>query len=406
MRLYAFRGTRYSQVDCDPGSLAAPPFDQIDESRQAELHARHDCQFAHLTRPTEHDESARLLDSWASERIVETDPTPLLYGYEIELAGGGSRLGLCGLIGIEPKGSDGVRPHESTVTKTIDERLNLLETTRTDLEPILMLCEKSGEFEALLEGIKAAQPALSSHTDEFGHIHRLYPVSDRETQDRFRQILASSPAWIADGHHRYRVASEFATRHEPAAGTAAATKLAVITSLASPGLRIDPIHRGLTVPVDLEAAGDAVVSRTAWEGSDGAELERAVASARQPAIGVLATGGKVEIWQLDPAAAPADLAPSAAPLAAALVHETLFGRFGLQAGASTDGTTVYRSDPHQLLAEAREGSVSVGIWLPPTSPELFEGAVAAGDRLPPKWTRFVPKLVSGLVWCSHEAEIV
>ena len=44
--------------------------------------------------------------------VLLEDPWPagesreLRFEYEIELAGGGSRLGLCGLIGIEPKGSD------------------------------------------------------------------------------------------------------------------------------------------------------------------------------------------------------------------------------------------------------------------------------------------------------------
>lgn len=403
MRLYAFRGTRYSSSDA--GVLAAPPFDQIDARRQAELHGAHPCNFAHLTRPRAPEDAARLLATWAADGTVVDEDAPCLFGYEILLAKGGRRLGVCGLIGLEDPATDRIRPHESTTDKTTAERLGLLEATHTDLEPILMLCQPSAEFEALLEQVVRRGEPLSIHTDEFGHTHRLFRIAETETCDRFKQILAVSPGWIADGHHRYGVARKFANRHRPGAGSAAAAKLAVITSLDSPGLRIDPIHRALNVPVELDGARAACVASSEWSGGGGTELAAAVASAPQPALAVWAGVGKPEIWQLDPASAPPDWPESATRLAAALLHTTLFERFALGLRAAHDGTTTYRSDPDQLYREVESGVASVGFWLPPTSPELFAGAVAAGDRLPPKWTRFAPKLVSGLVWCSHDAEI-
>lgn len=412
MRLFAFQGTRY--VGGDPGRLAAPPFDQIDPRLQRELHSSDPCHFAHLTRPLSASRAANLLDTWEGDGTVVAEGSPRLYAYEILFSDGGTRrLGLCGLVGIEPPDAGVILPHESTVDKTIDERLELLSTTECDLEPILMLCQGNSEFEALLEGAIQANDSLAGCQDELGNRHQLFPILDAPTIQRFREILAPSPGWIADGHHRYRTASEYARRNDPKPGTAARAKLAVITSLASPGLQIDPIHRGVSQrgvgkggqPIDLEAAGDAVRERQACSARNGAELACAVAAAPQPAIGVWATGRDPELWLLDPGAAPTDLPEGASRLAAALVHGALYPRFGLSAAASTDGTTVYRSNPDELANEVRSGKVELGIWLPPTSPQLFSAAVEAGDRLPPKWTRFVPKLCSGLVWCSHKAEI-
>jgi uncharacterized protein (DUF1015 family) len=404
MRLYPFAGTRYRGADA--GRLAAPPFDQIDERRQAELHASDPHHFTHLTRPTSPAAAAELLGEWRRQSIIESDTLPSLYTYEIELAGdAGTRLGLCGLIGIEEPSANVIRPHESTVNKTIDERLSLMHATRTDLEPILMLCEDSGELEALLQQEMVVGRVLVEYRDEFGHLHRLRRVEDGEVATRFRELLADRPAMIADGHHRYRVASEYARQQTPAAGTAAAAKLAVITSLASPGLRIDPIHRALGVQIDPEAAGDAVVAREPAPADGGSELAAAVAAAPQPSIGIWLQGGAPEIWRLNPASAPEGLPEAATRLAAALLHGPLYDRFGLPESASTDGTTTYRSEPDQLFEEVANGVARVGIWLPPTPPEVFAGAVEAGDRLPPKWTRFVPKLASGLVWCSHDAQI-
>lgn len=403
MRLFAFRGTRYSG---DTEQLAAPPFDQIGAERQEELHGRHEHQFARLTRPVDPGTAAELLATWSSDGTTVREEAPCLYAYEIRLADQTTRrLGLCGLVALEPPDSGVVRPHESTVEKTIEERLGLLGATETDLEPILMLCEKSAEFEALLTRA-CDQPFLCRYRDEFGHLHGLHRIDDAETIDRFRQLLAPSPAWIADGHHRYRVASEYARRRQPAEGTAAAAKLAVITSLASPGLRIDPIHRAVVQRVDPDAATSLAAERTTWTGSCGADLATAVARAAQPSIGVCATDGRAEVWRLDPDQAPEELPDGARRLAAALVHGPLFERLGLAPGASHDGSVVYRSDPDDLFDEVARGDASLGVWLPPTSPELFAQAVEAGDRLPPKWTRFVPKLASGLVWCPHETEIL
>ncbi len=402
MRFYTFRGTRFAS---DPRQLAAPPFDQIDARLQAELHAAHPHQFAHLTRPESPENACRLLADWADAGVVVDDERPCLYAYEIALVDGRRRLGICGLVALEDTAKGGILPHESTVDKTIDERLGLLEETRTDLEPILMMCEASAEMEALLELAVGRGEPTGEHTDEFGHTHRLFPVVDPDECDRFRQILASSPGWIADGHHRYRTASEFARRNSPADGTAGAMKLAVVTSLGSSGLRIDPIHRSVSVSVDLEAAGDAIRSKSTFVGN-GTELAAAVASAEQPAIGVYVGGQEPMILHVDPESAPEDWPESAKPLAAALLHTTLYDRFGLSSTASSDGTTTYRSDPEQLYREVESGQAATGFWLPPTSPELFAAAAVAGDRLPPKWTRFAPKLVSGLVWCSHDAEVV
>jgi uncharacterized protein (DUF1015 family) len=38
-------------------------------------------------------------------------------------------------------------------------------------------------------------------------------------------------------------------------------------------------------------------------------------------------------------------------------------------------------------------------------PAAFAAAIAGGDLLPPKSTRFLPKLISGLVWTDHDAAL-
>ena len=66
---------------------------------------------------------------------------------------------------------------------------------------------------------------------------------------------------------------------------------------------------------------------------------------------------------------------------------------------------VYRSDPDELWQMVQSGKVAVGIFLPPMEPTDFAAAIAGGEMLPPKSTRFLPKVVSGMVWSDHAAAL-
>lgn len=405
MRLLAFAGLRYGEAVVEPGDLAAPPFDQIGEELRARLHAASPHQFAHLTRPDSPAAAARLHERWLAEGIVECDEAPALYPYETILPDGARRLGLCGLLGLEPPETGVVRPHERTVERTISERLELLRETRIDLEPILLLCDDAGELEALLRAeVEAAEP-LAAHRDPDGNLHRLYRTADPSRIAAYRAALAERAAVIADGHHRWRTAGEYARETRAVGPVAAAAKLAVITSIASPGLRIEPIHRGLGRRIDPEAVAGLRREGARWEGGDGEAFASAVAAAPAPALGVWTPPAEPELWRLDPSHAPADLPSAAGEISYVLLHEALLPHLGYSAEAAVDGTVTYRSDPAALYREVATGALATGFWMPPIPPATFAAATAGGDLLPPKSTRFVPKLVSGLVWCPHDAAV-
>lgn len=411
MRIYAFQGLRYAPGAGDGHRLAAPPFDQIDDRLRDQLHASSPYQFAHLTRPVPGPEgdpyrhAAELHRHWLKEGILQTDSRPALYPYTIELAGGGRRLGLCALVGLEDPAAHVIRPHEKTLEKPVADRLALLRATRVDLEPILLLSDDGGDLERLLAADLAAAALLAEHRDGAGNRHVLSRIDDAGRIRQYQEALAPRVAAIADGHHRYQVAWRFAQEIGAEAGTPAAAKLAVVSSLASEALTIDPIHRAITEPVDLASAKSLVTSRAPWRGSSGEDLAQEVARAPQPALGVWVAGREPEIWQLDAKQAPGNLSPDRAGLTVAYLHEILLPRLGLSPAATTDGTVLYRSDPNRLYEMTRSGEAAVGFWLPPMEPAAFAAAIAQGELLPPKSTRFLPKVASGLVWAGHDSQI-
>jgi uncharacterized protein (DUF1015 family) len=119
MRLFAFEGLRYTPqvggVD-DIGELAAPPYDQINETARDRFHAQSPHQFVHLTRPLAPEGgdpyrfAAALHHRWQEEGVIARDARPALYPYVIELAEGGRRLGVLALVGLED--AKVIRPHE------------------------------------------------------------------------------------------------------------------------------------------------------------------------------------------------------------------------------------------------------------------------------------------------------
>lgn len=416
MKLYAFQGYRYNSARVDAALQAAPPFDQIDESLRDRLHAQSPHQFARVTKPvghrdlTPHEHSVAVHREWIETGVVVRDETPSIYPYAITQPDGSSRLGLCALVGVEPGREGDLWPHEQTVAKSIAERLGLLRLNQIDIEPVFYLAEDDGTLERLLaeDCSGAAGDALVSHTDPWtGDVHTLHRITDPERIGAYAAALARNRAAIADGHHRTQVAQNYAAEAGAASGTAAACKMVVLTSLASANLRIDPVHRGVRVPVNREAMSALPLRRETLGETAGAAIAARVAAADQPALAVWFQGDEApELWTLDPDAAPSDTPGRKANLPAVLLHHHLLKTTGVPIESATDGSIAYEANPDDIVALLGRAEITAGVFLPPMTPKQFALATEDGDLLPPKSTRFLPKLVSGLVWCGHDAEIV
>ncbi len=403
MKIHAFHGQRFADKNGDPGSWAAPPFDQI--SRDLGERLRTDpYHFTHLTRPDPeandpHGASCSTLERWIEEGHVIQDSEPSLYLYETTLPDGGRRLGLCALAEV---GRGDIRPHEQTVDKTVEERLELLRRTQTDLEPVFLLTDDGGKLNQLLESEPTARATRALDLD--GNRHAIQAIADPGRIASYRDALGEIDGLIADGHHRTRVATLYAREVRAEGSQAPGCKMVVIVSLASPGLTIDPIHRAWKGEADIGRLSGMAEIQT-LDVADGREVAAAVAEAEAPTIGVWRHGGQAELWRLDADAIRATSDVAVPDLPVSLFHAA-FPALGWDPGCATDGTITYRSDPARLGQEMRDGDFALSVWLPPMSPNAFGRALEVAPVLPPKSTRFLPKLVSGLVWSPHRQQIL
>ena len=97
--------------------------------------------------------------------------------------------------------------------------------------------------------------------------------------------------------------------------------------------------------------------------------------------------------------------PGADRLAVAHLHYILLPAVDFPPEAALDGRVQYRSAATTLWDQVHDGTLELGIFLPPMTAPAFGKAISQGDLLPAKATRFLPKLVSGLVWAGHDAAL-
>jgi uncharacterized protein (DUF1015 family) len=151
-----FRAQRFSPSAGELARLVAPPYDVISSAGREELGGQSPYNTVWLTLPeAESDDrskyvkygrsSSRLAD-WRQDGTLDEDDRPSLYRYRQTFTDplSGKRLSresvIC-LIKVEPYEKGVVLPHEQTFPKHKEDRLRLLEATRTHLECIYGLFE-------------------------------------------------------------------------------------------------------------------------------------------------------------------------------------------------------------------------------------------------------------------------
>ena len=207
---------------------------------------------------------------------------------------------------------------------------------------------------------------------------------------------------IADGHHRYETAVEYARRHP-----GRDDKLMAFFSTDAPGLTIFPNHR-LVHGVRDFTLEHLLASARRW--FDVTVLEEPGAfrpTNRAPAV-VTAAGAATLALRSDAFdALPWPPATSRAwrELAVSILHEGILKPFLDITDDKLDARTHvdYTADRAEAIRLAREGRYQAAFLIAPTTVAELEAVVRGGEVLPQKSTHFYPKLLDGLVFHRLDA---
>jgi uncharacterized protein (DUF1015 family) len=418
-----FRGLRYDPAQAGPlDTVIAPPYDVISPAQQRTLYGSspHNVVRIELGREqgsARYAAAAALLAQWRRDGVLRPEESAALYLYEQRFRRDGrayQRRALFGRVRLAPYASGVVRPHEFTLAGPKEDRLRLIEATRTQISPVYLLY-RSGADDPLRT---LAMPAdASSATDITGEQHLFAPVTDELAQHRIAEFLKARTLYIADGHHRYETSLRYRDERRQAAADWSGDEpenfvMAALTPHDDPGLLILPIHRIVRRPlpegalerlrrffnVQLLPAGEgggAQAATARLQAFAGRETAFAAAGLFAGQIALLTLRDRDAVEALMPEGRTAAWRALDVNVLQYGVFEAALG-IGLEAIA-VGGAVEFSEHAAEAVREVEHGRASAAFLLNPTRvDEVF--AVADGDdRMPQKSTFFYPKLGTGLV---------
>jgi uncharacterized protein (DUF1015 family) len=405
MNILPFRGYRYAVAPArDISSVAAPPYDQISPEMQDRLFAMSAHNVVRLTLPKDepsfdkYHRAQQVLEAWLADGVWAPEQRPAIYPYHQTYRTDGrqiTRVGFVTLGEVTDYTRGVVRPHERTHAGPKQDRLRLLEATGADIGLLFMLT--SDPEGALLEAVHPRGDAVAEAHDLRGELHQLWRITDDATIARVQALMSPRSVIIADGHHRYETAVDYARRHP-----AARYKLMAFFTLEAPGLTILANHRLVHDVEDFSL--DRLVERArAW--FDVSPLPDPLQfTPTNRSLGMV-SGSRAFVLRLRDEALPKvpwppETSRAWRALAVSVLHEGLLKPLLDITEAKLDARSHvdYTADAAEAVRLAREGRSQAAFLIAPTTAEELRSVVEGGELLPQKSTHFYPKLLDGLVF--------
>ncbi len=422
LALAPFRGVRYARDRVSGlAEVTSPPYDVIARDIEDQLFAADPHNVVRLILPRHapgqdrdiYDDAARTLREWQDERILTPDPEPSLYVYEQAVDSGGEptviQRGLIGALRLSPPEAGVIRPHEDVAPGPVAGRLQLMEATQANLEPIFLLHDGTtrGASARLVGETADRRPPLADAVTSDGIRHRLWAIDDPAELAAIAADLAPRDALIADGHHRYAAYLRLQARRR-AAGDGPGPwdyGLALLVDASAYPPDIGAIHRVIPALAPAKAAEMAKAAFTTAKLPGGTrELPAALdaladASERGPAFLVAGGGEASLLTDPDPVQLDAAMPPGHSPLwrrlPAAVLQELLMPRvWGISDGPQE--VRIVHNDAAAAVAAADETG-GTAVICPSMSTWDVYALAAQGERVPRKSTSFGPKPRTGLV---------
>ena len=234
-------------------SRISPPYDVIGDEYLKQLQSSQ-YNVTNLTLSPDADKrytaSRKLLDEMIAKEILLPDQ-PSFYIYDQRFTSGGKeycRRGLVGILKTEEYSEGHIIPHEETFSKVKADRLNLLRDMETHLESIFGIFPGLGAD--LAKKVDNAARLCYRYVDGDGVEHRYSRVGDESICAEITEKLKDQNMLIADGHHRYETALNYAKENPD--NEAKQYVLCTMVAADDQGLVIWPTHR----LIDAEDIGE------------------------------------------------------------------------------------------------------------------------------------------------------
>lgn len=416
--LKGMKALHFSEKAGEISKLCCPPYDIISEEQRLGYIAENEHNVIRLELPKGEEpykEAADVLGKWLAEGILTRDEESL-YVYEEEFTVGDETMKVKGIIGrvkLEEFSKGIVLPHEETLSKAKEDRLNLMKATGCNFSQIYSLYMDDGhKTRPQVDELSKGTPEIE-FADEAGVIHRLWKTSDADTIAKIAADFEDRKLYIADGHHRYETGINYRNymRENGLAkeGDECDYIMMMLVEMENEGLKVFPTHRLVRDLPDfsreklLEAASEYFdITNLTGVASIEPELERYYNEGKK-AFALFCGGDSYDMLVLKDIDVMKDVLPGCSDalrgLDVSVLHSLVLERsMGIdKANMAAQINLTYTKIFEEAIDGVNDGKFQCAFILNPTRVSEIRDVAQAGEKMPQKSTYFYPKLITGLV---------
>lgn len=428
----AFKGITYNKEKVDRlDDVMSPPYDIISPEKQNELYEKHPYNFVRLILGKQNPENdkednrytraRKQFESWMKESILIEQNKTAIFPYKIEYKVKNQKKTMNGffvLLKLDP-GYRFVKAHERTLSKPKADRLSLMRECKANFEPIeLLYIDEKDIIRKIIDG-SLNEPIINVKGYD-GFIHKLWILEDEDIISKITDFLKDKILFIADGHHRYQTAIDFANEMKNKTGNHSEKasfnyRMVILANIFDEGLSILPTHRLIKMPaVDFNSFleklqkyfvveektiedenYEMVVKRIKEELE--AETEHKFALYHKERYYILTlkdekvmdrfAGDRSIVWRT---------------LDVSILHKIVLEEIMDINDNNLEDHVKYTRDDLEALRFVDEGKYDLSFLINATKIEELRAIAEAGEHMPQKSTYFLPKMLSGLVMYKME----
>mgnify|MGYP001196501525 CR=1 FL=1 len=247
-KIYPFKGWRYNlDIVSDLSKVISPPYDVISEQDQRNLYDLSPYNFIRIILnnnppPNRYVDSAKILSEWKTKKILQQDDNEAIYLLSQTFVHGAdqiNRIGFISKLQISQLGEK-ILPHEQTISKHINDRYELMKSTQANTGQIFMSYrDKEKIVETIARDYNNKEPIVNINID--GIKYKIWRLIDNNEIDSIKEMMKDKKVIIADGHHRYKTAFQYAQDYPEKYGSDKV--MATFVNAYNKGMSVLPTHR-------------------------------------------------------------------------------------------------------------------------------------------------------------------
>lgn len=435
VKVAAFKGITYNpdkikQLD----DVMSPPYDIISTKMQEELYQKNQYNFIRLilgkqfqsdtAQDNRYTRAKHFFETWRAEDILHSDTNETIYPYQVTYTINDEEKTMNGffiLLQLDTEYKQ-VKAHEKTLSKPKADRLDLLRACKANLEPIQLLY--IDEEDSIQKEIKKTldETPLIQVTGYDSFTHALWKLTDQNTITKIKEILHDNILFIADGHHRYQTAINYAQEQkEQSQDTNPEApynyRMVILVNMFDKGLAILPTHRLISLPSINESdlikkIEEFFIVETIPRSSNKQSYTKEAESIKQQLQTTkehkfaLIFKDHYYILTLKEKDIMDELAKERSKtwkeLDVSILHKIIIEQIlGISSKTLEDHVKYTRVD-EDALDHVDKKECTCSIIMNPTKITELQKVAEASEHMPQKSTYFLPKMLSGLVMYAME----